>query len=119
MVKEEETKDSAETDDATKTEKDAADAPEDAAPEPEDDDVAAVANAVADADTEDAAVEAGAAAGDDGATPKRRFFPRVRHLLQPEWEYVSFLVSVLVSGGVLFFVFGTTVPAHSVVSTHQ
>ena len=50
----------------------------------EQEEVDAVAQAVA-----DEAAEA-VIAGDDSQTPsKRRFFPRVKHLLTPEWEFVS------------------------------
>jgi hypothetical protein len=62
---------------------------EDVVVEEDEDDVAAVA-AVVEAAAKSAASGLAATLDDDG-TPsgKRRFFPRVKHLLTPEWEFVS------------------------------
>jgi hypothetical protein len=61
--------------------------------EEDEDDVAAVVEVV-EAAAKSAASALVATLDDDG-TPsgKRRFFPRVKHLLTPEWEFVSSLIN--------------------------
>ena len=60
-------------------------AAEGGAEDEEQEEVDAVAQAVA-----DEAAEAVVAGDDSQITPSKcQFFPRVKHLLTPEWEYVS------------------------------
>jgi hypothetical protein len=66
---------------------------EDVVIEEEEDDVAAVVEAAAKSAAADLArdVTPPHVDNNDDGTPsgKRRFFPRVKHLLTPEWEFVS------------------------------